>query len=67
MITKHFKVSYLGMSRDYRTNRWRLECNNCKKQFEPETTILAKQTAECLKCQTTEVINYNNYDRKSKT
>lgn len=62
METNKFKnINPVGLSRDLRTNRWKITCKSCNKTFEPATTMLAKQVVECPKCFNTETINYNKY------
>lgn len=38
---------YLGLSSDYRTNRWSITCPACKKPFEPATTMFFQQSLQC--------------------
>jgi hypothetical protein len=52
-------IRCIGLSSDYRTNRWRMDCD-CGKTFEPQTTMFASQEVECPKCGCREFINYNN-------
>lgn len=43
------KLMHLGLSRDGRTNRWKIICA-CRAEILPPTTICAKQRIECKKC-----------------
>jgi hypothetical protein len=52
------KKRLLGLSRDYRTNRWEITCD-CGKVFKPQTTMLRFQSVECPKCLKVETIDYN--------
>lgn len=60
-MERKFKYSFLGLSRDLRTNRWGVTCIKCGKQFSPETTMLSTQLITCpnLKCKEQEFVNYN--------
>lgn len=57
--SNNFKLQLLGLSIDYRTNRWRIICKNCGKSQEPDTTMLATQFVQCHNCDNSEDINYN--------
>jgi DNA-directed RNA polymerase subunit RPC12/RpoP len=50
----------LGPSSDHRTNRWRITCPACEKQFEPTTTMFSTHNVECPKCSTRLLVDYNN-------
>ena len=49
----------LGPSSDRRTNRWRVKCISCEKDFEPPTTMRAKQLIDCQKCGCEMIADYN--------
>lgn len=49
----------IGASPDRRTNKWQITCLKCNKEFIPPTTMLAKNTVECPKCESTMIIDYN--------
>ena len=53
------KKEYLGLSRDRRTNRWRLTCSKCGKKWRPLTTMFAVKVETCPKCEHEEVVDYN--------
>lgn len=50
----------LGLSSDHRTNRWRITCPACEKQFEPSTTMFSSHNITCPKCSTLLLVDYNN-------
>lgn len=52
----------VGSSRDGRTNKWRVTCPSCAKEFIPQTTRLATQWLDCpnTKCKASMLANYNN-------
>lgn len=56
--TKKFLLRPQGLSRDQRTNVWKVTCKKCKKLFTPVTTMFSSQMIEC-KCGETEEVNYN--------
>lgn len=58
--TENFKVTYIGLSNDLRTNKWSVTSKCCNKTYEPPTTILPSQLLVCPKCGIKELINYNN-------
>ncbi len=62
-------ITCIGLSSDWRTNRWSITCN-CGKVFEPPTTMYSCQNVECTKCGLQEMINYNEIvdkrERKNK-
>lgn len=64
---EHFTVRLVGSSYDLRTNRWRATCRKCKKEYEPQTTMLRWQTLECPKCGKIDIINYNAHDEPTST
>ncbi len=37
----------IGLSSDRRTNKWRVTCPNCGKEFVPPTTMLRWQELQC--------------------
>jgi len=41
------KIRFLGLSRDERTNRWKVPCPKCGKEFIPPTTMLNFDDQEC--------------------
>lgn len=51
----------IGLSRDYRTQRWRVTCPKCGEQFEPQTTMQSMQSIDCpkAKCHSVMIANYN--------
>lgn len=49
----------LGLSRDGRTNKWRLTLP-CGHDKEPATTLLASQVVSCDRCAKEFWVNYNN-------
>jgi phage terminase large subunit GpA-like protein len=51
----------LGLSSDYRTQRWRVVCPKCGHTFSPRTTMLSTQLIDCpkAKCGTVLFANYN--------
>jgi hypothetical protein len=51
----------IGVSRDLRTNRWRVTCPKCEKAFEPVTTMLSTQTFHCenARCRASLFADYN--------
>jgi phage terminase large subunit GpA-like protein len=53
---------YAGRSSDYRTNRWRVVCPNCGREFNPQTTLMSKQGLTCPfpKCAAEMHADYNN-------
>ena len=51
-------INCIGVSSDWRTNVWRVNCD-CGKWFEPPTTLYSCQNIECPKCGLTEFVNYN--------
>lgn len=52
---------YAGRSSDYRTNRWRIVCPSCGREFNPRTTMLSKQELTCPfpKCGAEMLADYN--------
>jgi hypothetical protein len=50
--------SCLGLSSDWRTNRWRLALE-CGHSVEPPTTMFAQQVVSCDRCMKTYVVDYN--------
>lgn len=58
---QHFKISYVGLSSDWRTNKWRVVCKKCGKSYEPNTTMYATQNLECPKCGIRELVDYNDF------
>lgn len=38
---------FAGRSSDHHTNRWRIVCPNCGKEFNPQTTFMSKQELTC--------------------
>jgi len=56
-----FKLRFVGLSHDLRTNKWEAKCK-CGKSFNPPTTTLSTQTIECPKCGKTELVNYNEIE-----
>lgn len=59
-------IFYLkGASNDLRTNSWSTTCKNCKKAYEPVTTMLATQQIVCPKCGEKENVNYNELKVKT--
>jgi len=54
-----FAKQLLGSSTDLRTNKWRLTCGACGKQWEPPTTMHARNWETCPKCHREETVDYN--------
>ncbi|MBB5143912.1 hypothetical protein HNQ38_002012 [Desulfovibrio intestinalis] len=52
------KLMHLGLSRDGRTNRWKIICA-CSAEILPPTTICATQQVECNKCGAIISADYN--------
>ncbi len=55
------KISFLGPSKDYRTNTWSVICT-CGYQNKPPTTILSSQVITCGHCEKEWRINYNTLE-----
>jgi hypothetical protein len=51
-------IRCIGPSHDFRTNRWRVNCE-CGNTFDPCTTMLSTQTFECPKCRRGYIADYN--------
>ena len=51
----------IGLSRDQRTQRWRVVCPKCGHLFEPRTTMLSWQDISCPKpgCEARLMADYN--------
>lgn len=52
------KLTHLGLSKDGRTNRWKILCK-CGHEMFPQTTIRATQQVECNKCGAIISADYN--------
>lgn len=52
----------LGESPDQRTNRWRVTCPHCSKEFEPPTTMHGREILTCPrpKCLKSMLADYNS-------
>jgi len=59
-----FKKQYLGLSKDWRTNKWSLTCD-CGYKWEPTTTMMGRREERCPICQKTQVVDYNLPDQKT--
>lgn len=49
----------IGFSDDRRTNKWRVDCVECKKAFSPLTTMLRNQSFDCPNCGVSYVADWN--------
>lgn len=56
--TKNFKISFIRLSSDRRTNVWKVICKKCNSIIYPKTTMLSEQYIKC-KCGNNELVNYN--------
>jgi hypothetical protein len=59
-MTREWTLQHLGLSSDYRTNRWRVTPPCGHKPFEPSTTMFAVQYVDCPVCGISAWVNYNS-------
>lgn len=58
-LSKHaVRFTCLGLSSDWRTNRWRISLE-CGHSVEPMTTMFATQVVTCHRCSREFLLNYN--------
>lgn len=52
---------FLGMSSDWRTNRWEITCPHCLKTFCPPTTMFNHQSFSCPSCLGESYVDYKEF------
>lgn len=58
LLKQDVKFTCLGLSSDWRTNRWRISLE-CGHSVEPMTTMFATQFVTCHRCSREFLLNYN--------
>lgn len=65
-MTSDIQFRAIGLSSDRRTNKWEVVCL-CGQRFQPHTTLLARQSFNCPKCDRLYVANWNKPEVRSMT